>query len=166
MGRLAAPARDVAAGGMSVPKDKPIPRFPGARWVWTHCGYCNGEADRYWNCPGKHNHKQSVRGQALPPIGDVRPVPFDGDWESLQTWGKPADGHAVHCGVPAWFMADSRPWFGGGYVGPLWWCPKCEAVSQLVQGITYTPTLERRRGWITRTPKDEQRNPISFKDTP
>ena len=166
MGRLPAPARDVAAGGMSVPKDKPIPRFPGARWVWTHCNYCNGTAKQRWKCPGKANHKQSVEGHVLPPIGDVRPVPFDGDWESLKTWGKPTDGHAVHCGVPAWFMADSRPWFGGGYCGPVWWCPECGAVSQLVQGFTYDWKFQRYRGWHKRTPKDEQRNPIRFEATP
>ena len=164
MGRVPAPARDVAACVVSAPKDKPIPGFPGARWVWTHCTYCNGKHDHWWNCPGRHNHRQSHRGQVLPPIGEVRPVPFDGDWEALQTWGKPTDGHPQHCGVLAWVMADSRPWFGV-YVGPVWWCPACGAVSQLVQGITYSPTLERRRGWHQRTPTDEERNPISFMKT-
>jgi len=142
-----------------------IPGFPGAQWFDFVCKYCNGKADSYWKCPGKANHKQSHQGQVLPPIGQVVPVPFDGDWERLKQWGKPRDGQPSHCGVPALFMADSRPWWSE-YHGPCWYCPVCESASLWTQGWTRDWKFREYRGWCNYALTDEERNPITFKEQP
>ena len=144
---------------------RPITGFPGAQWFNEVCGYCSGNAGSWWKCPGKSNHSQTVRCQLLPPIGEVVPVPFDGDFSVIEEWGKSRDGHPEHCGVPSMLMPDSRPWFQI-YRGPVWYCPECEAVSLTSRGFMCTPRGDYVRSWRTTPPKDEDRNSITFKETP
>jgi hypothetical protein len=77
---------------------RPIAGFPGGQWFDQVCGYCFGRADNWWKCSGKSNHSQTVRCQLLPPIGEVVPIPFDGDFSVIESWGKSRDGHPEHCG--------------------------------------------------------------------
>ena len=144
---------------------RPITGFPGAQWFDKVCGYCLGKAGSWWKCPGKSNHSQTVRCQLLPPIGEVVPVPFDGDFSVIEEWGKSGDGHPSHCGVPALLMPDSRPWFQT-YRGPVWYCPECEAASLAGRGYAWTARYRFERHWREEQPKDEDRNTISFKVTP
>jgi hypothetical protein len=142
---------------------RPIPGFPGAQWFDTVCNYCFGKARNYWDCPGRHNHRQTHRCQLLPPIGEVVPIPFDGDWEALSIWGKSHDGHPSHCGVPALLMPDSRPWWNA-YHGPCWYCPVCEQASLLSPRVRYDGKI--LRSWCNYRLTDENRNTITFKATP
>jgi hypothetical protein len=142
---------------------RPIPGFPGGQYFDVVCGYCLGEARNWWNCPGRHNHQATRRHQLLPPIGEVVPVPFDGDWDALAPRSEPPDGQPSHCGVPAMLMADSRPWWSVNN-GPCWYCPECEQASLLRPRIRYDGVI--LRSWCSYPLKDENRNPISFKVTP